>query len=98
MSESKVWQGNLRVKVIVEALDNETGEKLDEEFYQEHTYILGALDKICSDDSIYELVAKNAAEIIEDAVASEMKAYYLHGAGREVIMQAVAERLGMRKP
>jgi len=91
-----VWKGNLRIKVIVEALDDETGEKLEEEFYEEHTYILGALEKVCSDDSIYDLVAKRASEIIEDAVANEMMLYYRDGAGRKVIMEAVQERLGMK--
>lgn len=55
--------------------------------------VKAALDRFCRPENIQAIVSKAVDSTLEHAIKSEIEKFYLYGAGRSVIAEAVKKRL-----
>ena len=56
-------------------------------------YVQFRVDQLCSEDSLHEVINREAKRVIEETIKQELESFYRFGPGSEVIKNAIVEKL-----
>ena len=81
------------IRLEVESMRQTMALALTEYTSQLDTDLHNAIDAYCTPDNLRRVIEQEANRTLEQVIREQVKAWFIYGAGREVIKRAVEQKL-----
>ena len=85
------------IKLEIEGMRQTIQTALTEYALQFDSMVKEALDSYCTEENIKAIIDTTTRNTLNAVIREEVRSFYVHGEGREIIKEAVVKRLSDKK-